>query len=77
MIIDKNNVKVSQKLRENFETIRLQRRMTLQEISDKSGLSLSFLKKYKASQRGITVDNAAKLAGAFDMTLVGLINWRK
>ncbi len=77
MILDKNNLEVSQTIRKNFEILRLQNRMTLQEVCDKSGLSLSFHKKYKKSQRGITVDNAARLANVFDMTLVELINWRK
>ena len=76
MVLDRNNMDITKRLQDNFETIRLQRRLRLYEVAELSGLSMSFIQKFKAGHRGITVDNAAKLASAFDMTLVGLINWR-
>ena len=67
----------SEALRTNITLLAKKERHTYIAIADSAGVTYRTLKYFLDGERDIAVGNAALIAGFFDMTLVGLINWRE
>lgn len=68
------------KIGERLRLLRKERDVTLKELADKSGMSISFISNLERDLCSPTIDNLQKICEAMDVSLIGLLdekNWKE
>lgn len=75
---EKTRTDIMQKIGEKIRILRKDKKITLKELADRSGMSVSFISNLERELCSPTIENLQKICGAMDVSLISLLdgkNW--